>query len=399
MAAVEQNALKRRGVGLIASDPEHAFPGFTLFAPLFVQSRTVYLIDLQGKIVHTWDMPYSPGLSGYLTERGTLYYNGRSPENNPLSRFPFKGGVALEADWTGKVLWEVRHPDHHHDGILLRNGNVLLDCMGQVPDEIAQHVKGGMEEPEMRSDQYLSRLKAEAGKMYSSYLAEVATAGKTVWEWRTWEHLDPVADGIAEVQAPRTMWHRGISGKELPDGDILASFRPTSTVVRISRKTGNIVWKVGPPTVSGQHAPTPLANGNVLIFDNGVHRLDDSMPYSRVIEVNPATNEIVWKYQDSPAWNFFSPRMGCAQRLPNGNTLITESSFGRLFEVTKEGEIVWEYVNPFLVSRSLAAGKALRATKSSGRTVIAQRRSRGLEARFDVLVVTALRSVRPSEEA
>jgi Arylsulfotransferase (ASST) len=183
--------------------------------------------------------------------------------------------------------------------------------------------------------------------MYSSYLAEVTPAGKTVWEWRTWEHLDPVADGIAEVQAPRTMWHQGNSVTELPDGDILASFRPTSTVVRISRKTGKITWKLGPPTVSGQHAPTQLANGNILIFDNGVHRLDDSMPYSRVIEVNPVTNEIAWKYQDSPAWNFFSPRMGCAQRLPNGNTLITESSFGRFFEVTKEREIVWEYVNPF----------------------------------------------------
>src|SRR5262249_35874044 len=73
----------------------------------------------------------------------------------------------------------------------------------------------------------------------------------------------------------------------------------------------------------------------------------DSVPYSRVIEINPATNEIAWKYQDKPTWNFFSPRMGYAQRLPNGNTLITESSFGRFFEVTKEGEIVWEYVNPF----------------------------------------------------
>jgi hypothetical protein len=65
-----------------------------------------------------------------------------------------------------------------------------------------------------------------------------------------------------------------------------------------------------------------------------------------VIEINPATNEIAWKYQDKPTWNFFSPRMGYAQRLPNGNTLITESSFGRFFEVTKEGEIVWEYVTP-----------------------------------------------------
>jgi hypothetical protein len=49
--------------------------------------------------------------------------------------------------------------------------------------------------------------------------------------WRSWEHLDPVADGIAEVQALRTLWAMGDSVLELPDGDILASYRPTSTVL------------------------------------------------------------------------------------------------------------------------------------------------------------------------
>jgi hypothetical protein len=191
MAAVEQNTLKRRGVGLLASDAERASREFTLFAPLFVQSRQVYLIDLQGKIVHSWNMPYSPGLSGYLTERGTLFYNGRTHESSFLSRFPFKGGAVLEMDWNGKVLWEVRHPDHHHHGILLRNGNVLLNCLGQVPDDIARRVKGGMVESNMASGQYASRPNAEAGKMYSDYLAELTPEGKTVWEWRTWEHLDP----------------------------------------------------------------------------------------------------------------------------------------------------------------------------------------------------------------
>jgi uncharacterized protein (UPF0248 family) len=296
-------------------DPERAFPGFTLFAPHFVGNKIVYLIDLQGKVAHTWTLPYPPGLSGYLTERGTLFFNGRSPEENFLSRFPFKGGVVLEADWNGKVLWEVRHPDHHHHGIPLRNGNVLLHCMGRVPDAIARRVKGGMVEKNMQSGQYAPLSDAEAGKMYSDFIAEVTRAGETMWEWRTWEHLDPETDGISEVQAPRTMWAQGNSVQELPDGDILASFRPTSTVVRIARKTGKIVWKLGPPSVAGQHAPTLLANGNILIFDNGTHRLDDSMPYSRAIEINPATNEIVWKYQDYPSWNFFSPRMGIAQRL------------------------------------------------------------------------------------
>ena len=66
-----------------------------------------------------------------------------------------------------------------------------------------------------------------------------------------------------------------------------------------------------------------------------------------MIEINPATDQIVWKYQDKPTWNFFSPRMGNAQRLSNGNTLINEAFFGRFFEVTRDGEIVWEYVNPY----------------------------------------------------
>jgi hypothetical protein len=280
MAAIEQNTLKRRGVGLRASEPQRVSPGFTLFAPHFVENRNVYLVDLQGEIVHTWAMPYPPGLSGYLTERGTLFYNGRTSEESFLNRFPFKGGVVLEADWNGKVLWEVHHPDHHHHGILLRNGNVLLHCMGEVPDDIARRVTGGMVESNMQSGQYAPGRQADTGKMYSDYLAEVIPAGRTVWQWRTWEHLDPAVDGIAEVQAPRTLWAQGNSVYELPDGDILASYRPTSTVIRISRRSGKIVWRLGPPTVAGQHGPTLLANGNVLIFDNGPHRLDDSVPYS-----------------------------------------------------------------------------------------------------------------------
>jgi len=69
MAAVEQNALKRRRIGLVACDPDRASPGFTLFAPHFVENRAVYLIHLQGRVVHGWNMPYPPGLSGYLTDR------------------------------------------------------------------------------------------------------------------------------------------------------------------------------------------------------------------------------------------------------------------------------------------------------------------------------------------
>jgi len=110
---------------------------------------------------------------------------------------------------------------------------------------------------------------------------------------------------------------------------------------------GGIYWKLGAPPLSGQHAPRLLPNGNVLLFDNGSHRLDNTFPFSRVLEINPATKEIVWKYQEKRVSDFFSPRLSNAQRLPNGNTLINEGHFGRFFEVTPEGSTVWEYINPY----------------------------------------------------
>jgi outer membrane protein assembly factor BamB len=336
MPAVEQIKAKRAGVGLRAYDHDRVFPGFTLFAPQNGGGK-VYLIDMDGNAVHAWQVPYAPGNYGYLTERGTLFYNGKILEqsNRFISRQPWKGGVVLEADWHGRVLWEVRQPDHHHDGIRLRNGNVMLICLAQLPQHLVPRVKGGRPGTEHN------------GEMYADYLVEMTVDGQIVWQWRTWEHLDPETDSITAMQDPREAWTHANGLAEMPNGDIVLSFRHISTVILIDRKTGKIVWQLGAPPLSGQHAPTPLANGNLLLFDNGPHRLDHPLPFSRVIEVELATKQIVWKYQEKRESEFFSPRISNARRLPNGNTLICEGDFGRFFEVTREGELVWEYVNPY----------------------------------------------------
>jgi hypothetical protein len=335
---LEPNTIKRRGVGFRGCDPARAFPGFTLFAPDGKpDGKTVYLIDLQGNVVHAWEMPYAVGLTAFLTDRGTLFYNGFIP-NPQRAGSTFVGGVVLEADWNGRVLWELRHPDHHHDGVRLRNGNVLLICGKPLPREFATRVRGGRAGTE-----------GENGVMYGDYLVEMTLGGEVVWEWRSWEHLDPVNDGITAVQDEREAWPMANGISEMPDGNILLSFRAISTVVMIERRTGAVYWKLGAPPLSGQHAPHLLPNGHLLLLDNGPHRLDHSFPFSRVLEIDPATKEIVWKYQDTPAWNFFSPRISNAQRLPNGNALINEGSFGRFFEVTPEGDVIWEYVNPYFV--------------------------------------------------
>ena len=114
---MEPNAIKRRGVGLRGYDPARSFQGFTLFAPSFPANKTVYLVDMEGKVVHTWTMPYPPGSYGYLTPQGRLFYNGKIPDPTHLGQAAFKGGAALEVDWSGKVLLEVKESGHHHDGI------------------------------------------------------------------------------------------------------------------------------------------------------------------------------------------------------------------------------------------------------------------------------------------
>src|SRR5215468_3208981 len=112
MALVDQQKIRRSRTGLIAHDPARAQAGYTLFAPM-LGDGTVFLVDMEGKVAHTWRPPFRPGLYGYLLDNGHLLYGGKIMED--LGRFEawprFKGGAVLEVDWQGRVLWEVRHPD------------------------------------------------------------------------------------------------------------------------------------------------------------------------------------------------------------------------------------------------------------------------------------------------
>jgi outer membrane protein assembly factor BamB len=97
------------------------------------------------------------------------------------------------------------------------------------------------------------------------------------------------------------------------------------------------VWLWGPTNIARQHHPTLLPNGHILLFDNG-------QSASQIIELDPLTNAVVWRY--APLTGFYSESAGSVQRLPNGNTLITESDPGVVFEVTPDGDTVWRYLNP-----------------------------------------------------
>ena len=335
MTIDSQTRRRMARTGLTACDPAQACPGYTLYAPLSGDGE-VYLLDSNGAVAHQWQMPYPPGLYGYLLPNGNLFYGGKVRDDGGWDIFEamkrFKGGIMLEADWDGNILWEHRDPYHHHDARRTESGGCLYMTVERMDDAQAAKIRGGQPG-------------TDAGGMYADVLVEVDADGNRIWEWHAAEHLDPDRHVIT-FNDLRDEWSHGNTIVPLPNDRVMFSFRNISTVGIIDKTSGNIEWQIGDDVLAQQHDPSLLDNGNVLIYDNGSHSRHNPLPASRVIEVNPATNEIVWEYRDNPPFNFFSAYISGARRLPNGNTLITEGQPGRIFQVTPAGEVVWEYINP-----------------------------------------------------
>ncbi|MFD7924067.1 aryl-sulfate sulfotransferase [Streptomyces sp. NPDC059740] len=334
MPAVDQNLRRRRGTGLIALDEDRSYGGYTLYAPL-TGSGQVYLVDIRGEVVRRWDLPHRPGRHARILPNGNLAYNGVLPDEPAL--FPmwhkYRGGVMREYTPDGAVVREHLDRFQHHDANHLGDGRILYAALEPLTGAEAAAVRGGVagSEPD--------------GVVWADTIKEVDAAGATTWEWRVADHLDralfPLHPDYSREHYPLIN-----SVAELRDGNILASLRSASAVIVISRESGEVLWRTRPGVVSQQHHPTELPNGNFLVFDNGVFRPGWDVPFSRVIEIDRGSGDVVWEYHDPAREAFFAPFMGSAQRLPNGNTMVTDSPAGRLFEVTADGYLCWEYVVP-----------------------------------------------------
>jgi hypothetical protein len=311
------------------------YGGYTLFAPV-CGPGDVWLIDMEGRFVHHWRMPYSPGAHGIFLPSGNLLYLCRIV-GGPLDDFGSSAAKLIEVDWDGNIVWEYDDVYLSHDFYRMKNGNTMVIRWVAMPEETTKKVKGGLPGTERE------------GIMWGDVLRELNPDGKIVWEWTAYEHMDPDIDILCPLCA-RTRWANANSVFVMDNGDILLSQRFTNMLLIVDKKTGDIKWRWGPGEIAHPHHPQVLENGNILVFDNGFHRNcihDFEYSRSRVVEVNPETKEIVWEYEDETPINFYSCACGGCQRLPNGNTLICEALMGRIFEVTPYSETVWEYVVPF----------------------------------------------------
>ncbi|KAM0745724.1 hypothetical protein T439DRAFT_344282 [Meredithblackwellia eburnea MCA 4105] len=353
---IEQNFMKRRGVGTIGVDEETAFDGLTLVAPL--TGKDVFLVDNEGKEAHKWTFDMRIGRHARLLANGSLAVNLKLPPSQAPAPFPFfnkyGGGRYVQVDHTGKVLREHIDVLGHHDAFHTEDGRLLYTALQALTVDQAAALPGGVPGTE-----------APDGKVYSDTIKEVDMAtGKVLWEWKACEKLDPKVFPL-QVHYPREQWPLINAVSFLKDGNVLCSLRSVSAVIIIEKKTGNVVWHLDSSVVAQQHCANELPNGNILIYDNGAFREGISWQYSRGLEVSRANKEIVWQWTAPTKEWFYSPFMGSAQRLPNGNTLLCESAFGRLLEINTKDEVCWEYVCPYFAQYPEKEVRAVFATESN----------------------------------
>ena len=278
---------------------------------------------------------YVPDMECKTDSGNTLILCHETIHNHKISDKQLLDDVFVEVDWEGNIVWEWRVSEHFRElgfsqaakNVLFRNPNQHFTKNGELGDWM--------------------------------HINSMSTLGPNKWY-----------DGDERFHPDNIIWDA----------------REANIMGITDKKTGKIVWQIGPDftatkemrkigQIIGQHhchmIPKGLpGEGNILLFDNGGwagYGLPDRMStdgtkvdirdHSRILEINPVTLKVVWSYTASDNvtgmmpmivnTNFYSQLISAAQRLPNGNTMITEGCFSRIFEVTPDKEVVWEYYAPF----------------------------------------------------
>ncbi|MBD3349845.1 MAG: hypothetical protein GF400_11720 [Candidatus Eisenbacteria bacterium] len=327
--------------GVTVYDSLRAYDGYTLY----VGKTHVTLVDMSGEAVHSWRNPTLKRL-----EHAKL-----TPDGHAYVILPRRG--VFELDWDGEIVWSGEALVHHDfdmepggDLLAIAYDEVVMREFGPTPilsDKIVRLGRDGTVTDVWRLHEHRDDL--------AQWCSEEAltTVSEDVPE-DDWSHANtleiirepgetalPVDLGMGDGGDGYATGEAGARHPAFEPGNALICVRNLDFIGVVDLDSGEIVWGWGPGEIDHPHQPTLLANGNVLLFDNGFFR-----GWSRVIEYDPVADEIVWEYKESDPYDFFSRGRGACQKLPNGNVLITESAKGRVLEVTPDGEVVWNFLNP-----------------------------------------------------
>lgn len=374
--------------------PGSAWNGFTVLSPLGAQAAIV--IDMNGNVVKQWD-GYNSSAGGPVRILPGGVVMGAAGANPPRQ----ESLELVQRDFDGKVMWRFDHNEQ------IQTAGKQVWALRQHHDWQRSDFPAGYYSPEatpgtgpvklliLTHTNHVQPKVSPSATLEDDRIIELSPEGNVVWQWVAGDHIEDfhfdknAREAIAAAPGGRggrggfdwfhmnaaayvgpNHWYDQGDQRFAPDNVIISS-RQTSLVAIVARD-GSIVWQLGPDysaspelrairQIIGQHnahlIPKGLPGaGNLLLFDNGGPSGYGSptpvapdgqnifaRPTSRVMEIDPVSLKLVWSYT---AANFFGTNISGAQRLPNGNTLITEGPDGRVFEVTKDGTIVWEYIFP-----------------------------------------------------
>jgi hypothetical protein len=342
--------------GVTRHDTARAQQGLTLYTS--GDAARASLVDMDGREVHAWQLPFSevwddsspiedPQPDPYMYWRKAHVY----PNGDLLAIYVATGdspwGYGLvRIDKDSQLIWKFLGQTHHdldvgEDGrIYVLTHEVRDNTYRDFPQLAVPRIDDFVEV--LSPDGEVLRKVSIADALINSPYARLLT--RVVW-YTKGDYLH--TNGI-DVVGPEL-------AAKLPlarPGQVLLSFREIDTIALLDLDEERIVWALRGPWLA-QHDPDILPDGNILLFDNLGHFLDADGSdaeggggRSRILEFDPATMAITWQYAGSEAEPFESDVRASQQRLPNGNTLITEETGGRILEVTRDGAIVWEFVNP-----------------------------------------------------
>ncbi|MEM8709754.1 MAG: arylsulfotransferase family protein [Planctomycetota bacterium] len=334
--------------GAIVHDADRMEPGLTLVCT--GHETSALLLDANGQVVHRWYVDFHEVFPEPLPFKGSehaSWFIRRAwayPDGDLLAIFEYIG--IARVDVNGKPRWSLANRSHHDVKVLADGTIVTLDFAERSRQWIAKRYgtrrfrKGVADShvlflgPDGALRRRISIFEALHSSRYAPLLSTIHPDPADIFHANSVDVLD--ADSAA--RHPR-----------FEEGDILVSLRNPSVLIVIDGESESVKWMTRGLS-HAQHQASFVPTGSILMLDNcgGNQDLPLKADQSRVIEIDPATDEILWRYpsaQNADA-DFLTLMLGYVERQPGGNTLVTEAIQGHLFEVTPEGDVVWEYYSP-----------------------------------------------------
>jgi hypothetical protein len=332
------------------------FPEFTItnngdVAPGYLFGSSSSKVDSIGSYYMIIDDEGTPLFHSQTRSAGRLLLNGYF-------------GTAIPLGPKHQYIWHIKDQDFNivdsvqmglgqiadnHDFVLLPNGHFIMLAYEIKYIDMSKLVEGG----------------SPHAKITGSVVQELDADRNVIYQWSCWDHI-PILDTYKDVKKSGFDYIHVNSVELDHDGNIILSCRETSEIIKISRQTGETIWRWGgknndfsilgdheenaPRYFKLTHSVRRLPNGNIIMFDNGADKNDKERTYSRAVEyemdIDNMETTMAWEFRHDP--DILALSGGTVRRFSNGNTQINWGGAVRDFgapaytEANPAGELAYE---------------------------------------------------------